>query len=34
MQNKKVYPLGDDVVGAGADNFLEVAHFIGVERTD
>lgn len=33
MQNKKVYPLAYDVLGACADNFLKVAHFIGVERS-
>ena len=32
MQYKKVYPLGDDVVGACPDNFLKVAHFFDVER--
>lgn len=32
MQNKKIDPLGDDVVGACADNFLKVAHFLDVER--
>ena len=30
MQNKKIDPLGDDVVGACADNFLKVAHFFAL----
>jgi uncharacterized protein YutD len=31
MQNKEIDPFGYYIVGAGADNFLKVAHFIDAE---
>ncbi len=33
MQDKKINPLGDDVVRSGSGDFLKVAHFTEVERS-
>jgi len=33
MQNEEINPLGTDFISTGADDFLEIAHFVVVQRS-